>query len=187
MNLLLLIATCAPMVSPQVMKAVVIEESRGHPYAIHAAGSSHFPETKDKAVRLASKLLKEGVRIDAGLAQINSENWEWLGLSVETVFEPCINVRAGERVLLAGYVTHPFTKEAALSRYNTGHRDRGVRNGYVNRVFSRIENSEKPEREVKDIEISVSANSEPTGDTSGPSKIRKSFYFETVKDGFNRN
>jgi hypothetical protein len=34
MDLITLIATCAPMVSPTTMKAVVLEESRGHPYAI---------------------------------------------------------------------------------------------------------------------------------------------------------
>ncbi len=35
MDLITLIATCAPMVAPTTMKAIVLEESRGHPYAIH--------------------------------------------------------------------------------------------------------------------------------------------------------
>ncbi len=136
MDLLTLIATCAPMVAPTTMKALVLEESHGHPYAIHD-GQSHqalFPTTKSEAVAMARRLIAEGVRIDAGLAQINSKNWNSLGLTPETVFDPCTNLRAGERVILDGYISAPYTVDAAISRYNTGDATRGVRNGYVDRV-----------------------------------------------------
>jgi len=136
MDLLTLIATCAPMVAPTTMKAIVLEESRGHPYAIHD-GRAHraiFPVTREEAIATARRLLAEGARIDAGLAQINSQNWDWLGLDAETVFDPCANLRAGERVILGGYTIAPFTVDAAISRYNTGDDTRGIRNGYVGRV-----------------------------------------------------
>ena len=136
MDLLTLIATCAPMGAPATMKAVVLEESRGHPYAIHD-GSTHralFPDTKAEAIAAARRLIEGGSRIDAGLAQINSQNWKWLGLTPETVFDPCPNLRAGERVILAAYTSDPNTVDAAISRYNTGDATRGVSNGYVGRV-----------------------------------------------------
>jgi type IV secretion system protein VirB1 len=136
MDLLTLIATCAPMVAPTTMKAIVLEESRGHPYAIHD-GRVHraiFPVTREEAIATARRLLAEGTRIDAGLAQINSQNWGWLGLTPETVFDPCTNLRAGERVILAGYTAAPYTLDAAISRYNTGDEQRGIDNGYVGRV-----------------------------------------------------
>lgn len=136
MDLIALIATCAPMVAPTTMKALVLEESRGNPYAIHD-GQSHralFPATKDEAIATARRLLDAGARIDAGLAQINSTNWSALGLTPETVFDPCTNLRAGERVILDGYTSAPYTVDAAISRYNTGDATRGVRNGYVDRV-----------------------------------------------------
>lgn len=136
MDLLTLIATCAPMVAPTTMKAVVLEESRGHPYAIHD-GNTHralFPDTKAEAIATARRLIEGGSRIDAGLAQINSQNWKWLGLTPETVFDPCTNLRAGERVILAAYTSDPSTVDAAISRYNTGDATRGVTNGYVGRV-----------------------------------------------------
>lgn len=136
MDLLTLIATCAPMVAPATMKAVVLEESRGHPYAIHD-GNTHralFPDTKAEAIAAARRLIEGGSRIDAGLAQINSQNWKWLGLTPETVFDPCMNLRAGERVILAAYTSDPSTVDAAISRYNTGDATRGVSNGYVGRV-----------------------------------------------------
>jgi type IV secretion system protein VirB1 len=136
MDLITLIATCAPMVAPATMKAIVLEESRGHPYAIHDAGTHRaiFPQTRAEAVTTARRLIAGGSRIDAGLAQINSGNWSRLGLDAESVFDPCTNLRAGERVLLGAYTRAPFTLEAALSRYNTGHASRGVENGYVGRV-----------------------------------------------------
>jgi type IV secretion system protein VirB1 len=136
MDLLTLIATCAPLVAPTTLKAIVLEESRGHPYAIHD-GKTHralFPKTRAEAIATARRLLAQGSRIDAGLSQINSENWAWLGLTPETVFIPCTNLRAGERVLLEAYTHAPYTVEAAISRYNTGHATRGVSNGYVARV-----------------------------------------------------
>ena len=136
MDLLTLIATCAPMVSPTTMKAVVLEESRGHPYAIHD-GNTHralFPDSKAEAIATARRLIEGGSRIDAGLAQINSQNWKWLGLTPETVFDPCTNLRAGERVILAAYTSDPSTVDAAISRYNTGDATRGASNGYVGRV-----------------------------------------------------
>lgn len=136
MDLLTLIATCAPMVAPTTMKAIVLAESRGHPYAIYdgATDRSFFPETNEEAVITARQLVARGDRIDAGLAQINSDNWSRLGLDVERVFDPCRNLAAGERILLSGYNADPHTVDAALSRYNTGHETRGIRNGYVGRV-----------------------------------------------------
>jgi len=136
MDLLTLIATCAPMVAPTTMKAIVLEESRGHPYAIHD-GRTHraiFPATREEAIATARRLLAEGVRIDAGLAQINSQNWGWLGLTPETVFDPCTNLQAGERIVLSDYIATPYTVDAAISRYNTGDESSGIRNGYVGRV-----------------------------------------------------
>ena len=136
MDLITLIATCAPMVAPTTMKAIVLEESRGHPYAIHDGGTHRaiFPKTRAEAVATARRLIAGGSRIDAGLAQINSANWDWLGLDAESVFDPCTNLRSGERVLLGAYTKAPFTLDAAISRYNTGHASRGVGNGYVGRV-----------------------------------------------------
>jgi len=136
MDLLTLIATCAPLVAPNTLKAVVLEESRGHPYAIHdgTSGRALFPATAAEAVHTARRLLADGSRIDAGLAQINSDNWSWLGLDVQQVFDPCANLAAGERVLLDAYLTAPYTLDAALSRYNTGKATLGIRNGYVDRV-----------------------------------------------------
>ena len=84
-------------------------------------------------------LLERGANLDLGLAQINSDNLEWLGLNPEAAFDPCRNLAAADRVLRAGYrpkqdETPQQSLRVALSRYNTGHPERGFRNGYVARV-----------------------------------------------------
>jgi len=136
MELLTLISACAPMLAPTAMKAIVLEESRGHPYAIHDGTTSRalFPATKGEAIATARRLLAAGSRIDGGLAQINSDNWTWLGLDLEGVFDPCTNLAAAETVLLGAYTMAPYTLDAAISRYNSGDPRRGIANGYVGRV-----------------------------------------------------
>ncbi|MDQ7813602.1 transglycosylase SLT domain-containing protein, partial [Brevundimonas sp.] len=91
------------------------------------------------AARIARGLLARGANLDLGLAQINSANLAWLGLSVEAAFDPCRNLSAAGVVLRAGYRPardgdRQAALRVALSRYNTGHPERGVRNGYVARV-----------------------------------------------------
>ncbi len=164
MDLITLIAVCAPMVAPTMMKAIVLEESRGHPYAIHD-GKTHraiFPTTRDEATATAQRLIDAGHRIDAGLAQINSENWSWLGLSAETVFDPCTNLAAGERVLIDAYARAPYTVDAAISRYNSGDAERGIRNGYVSRVKAWIPKPQPDRRyQVEDVPLDGHTLSEP--------------------------
>jgi type IV secretion system protein VirB1 len=45
--------------------------------------------------------------IDVGIAQVNSTNFGWLGLTMATAFDPCRNIAAGARVLFAKYNGNP--------------------------------------------------------------------------------
>ncbi len=142
--ILALSETCAPTVSPQTMAAVAYAESRFNPFAIGVNGSvalKRQPRTKPEAVGIARELIAGGASIDLGLAQINSANLGWLNLTIEEAFEPCRNLAAASVVLRHGYrplSSAPTDRQAALraalSRYNTGHPERGLRNGYVARV-----------------------------------------------------
>jgi hypothetical protein len=44
---------------------------------------------------------------DVGIAQINTANFGWLGLTMETALDPCRNLAAGARVLFAKYNGNP--------------------------------------------------------------------------------
>ena len=119
-----LAAACAQQVAPGTLTAIARVESALDPLAIrdNTTGRSYWPQTRAGAVAAAARLLAGGHSIDAGLMGINAGNWRWLGLTAETVFDPCRNIRAGARVLVS------------FSRYNTGSPSRGFRNGYVGRV-----------------------------------------------------
>lgn len=45
--------------------------------------------------------------VDVGLAQVNSANFLWLGLTMQTAMDPCMNLAAGARVLFAKYNGNP--------------------------------------------------------------------------------
>lgn len=141
---LALAAQCAPTVAPETLLSVVQVESRFEPLAIGVNGLPRVtlaPTSVDDAVARAGELIAAGRSLDLGLAQINSKNLAWLGLSLREVFEPCANLQAAARVLQEGYgrsdperVGQQAALRTTLSYYNTGHPNRGVGNGYVGKV-----------------------------------------------------
>ena len=143
--LIALTLACAPLVHPETALRLVHHESAGNPFAIGINGPyrlSSQPQSLAQAKATATMLLRSGLSIDMGLGMINSRNLDWLGLSVETVFDPCTNLKAMQTVLTQAYVQatrrHGAGQSAlieALSVYNTGNPVNGIRNGYVNRVY----------------------------------------------------
>jgi len=141
---LALAAQCAPSVAPETLLSVVQVESRFNPLAIGVNGAPRVTvsaTTIEQAVASASALIAAGRSVDLGLAQINSENLGWLGLSVAQAFDPCANLAAAARVLQDGYARAGAARvgpqaalKTALSIYNTGRADRGFTNGYVGKV-----------------------------------------------------
>jgi type IV secretion system protein VirB1 len=107
-------------------------------------GSVLQPRSVEEAVSWAQQLLTRGENIDLGLAQINSRNLSWLGLSVADAFDTCRNLQAASQVLSGGYraalKASPSDRsllQTAYSLYNTGNMSRGLRNGYVERLEGR--------------------------------------------------
>lgn len=146
--ILILAQQCAPAVAPETLLSVAQVESRFDPLTIGVNGRpprSLHPAGKAEAVRQARKLIASGASVDLGLAQINSKNLGWLGLSVEDAFDPCRNLAAGSRVLAANYAAAVRGRDeqsalrVAVSMYNTGDSARGFRNGYVQKVTQAAE------------------------------------------------
>lgn len=143
--LLTLAGQCAPAVHPETITAIVRTESGGNPLLLHVNGGaqpSPAPQTKEEVLSLAGRLISEGKSVDLGLMQINSNNLEWLGLSIEDTLDPCKNLAAGARILQENYqrAMKKFDREqpalhAALSAYNTGSQTAGLKNGYVQKVM----------------------------------------------------
>lgn len=137
-----LASQCAPNVAPQTVLAIVHTESRGRPFAVNVNGAAQpaAPTSAASAAATAQRYIAAGYSVDLGLGQINSRNMRWLGLTWDTVFDPCTNIAALGAVLTSNYRSvkpgrDPQTAlRVALSMYNTGSQTRGFRNGYVAKV-----------------------------------------------------
>jgi hypothetical protein len=85
---------CVPPPAATIMVAIAEHESGLDPDAIHRNANG---------------------TVDVGLAQVNSANFVWLGLTLQTALDPCRNLAAGARVLLARYNGNPA--DAAKAAY----------------------------------------------------------------------
>lgn len=140
--LLALASQCAPSVAPETVLAIIQTESSGEPFALNVNGGRQ-PARQNNAASAAAtarRYVAAGYSVDLGLGQINSRNMRWLGLTWETVFDPCTNVAALARVLTTNYNAVKAGRDpqtalrVALSMYNTGSQTRGFHNGYVAKV-----------------------------------------------------
>jgi type IV secretion system protein VirB1 len=116
-----LVQRCASNVGPITMKAIIAVESSGDSYAINddTAQHSYSPKTLTEATTIAADLMARGHNFDAGIAQVNSVNFQNEGLGLGNMFEPCWNVRAGSRILGRSYA-------AATKRLWIGHTPKTV-------------------------------------------------------------
>jgi type IV secretion system protein VirB1 len=138
-----LMARCAPNVAPSTMSAIVKVESGGDPLAIgdNTTRRSYYSRDRATAERLARRLLDAGHLLDVGIAQIDSMNLAAFGMSVHSVFDPCVNLSVAARILTGDYTRaeQRFAKgqialRHAIGMYNTGRLDAGAR--YVAHVLA---------------------------------------------------
>ena len=137
---------CAPAVHITTLSAVVRHESAFDPLAIGVNAKPHRsirPKSKQEAVDEVRKLMSKGIDFDVGYGQINVRNWKWLGVTPESVFDPCVNLASAQRVLVDCYRRAAkqhgpgdYALYAAFSCYNTGNLTAGFTNGYVSKVLA---------------------------------------------------
>lgn len=149
-----LIAMCAPDVAPQTVQEIIRVESSGRELAMNInklPGQSTAPRapiasSPQEAAEIALRFIQAGHSVDMGLMQVNSNNLDYLGISLEDIdvlFTPCANIQAGATILMESYerAAREFGEgqtalQAALSAYNTGNFKSGFSNGYVARYLN---------------------------------------------------
>jgi type IV secretion system protein VirB1 len=134
---------CAPGIALEAIVPQIHVESHFNELAI---GVNNGPKVHARsladAVTLATRYIQAGYSVDLGLAQINSKNLPRLGLTVEQAFDACTSLRAAETVLTESYNSISDGRnqtdaiEATWSLYNSGSTTRGMRNGYVRKVWN---------------------------------------------------
>ena len=135
---------CAPAVHASTAHALVAVESSFNPHAIGVVGGvlDRQPRSHREALATARQLEATGWNFSVGLAQINARNFQRLGLTTASAFDPCENLRGMQTVLTewlarTGPSTLPQTAlRQALSCYYSGNAITGFRHGYVRRVVS---------------------------------------------------
>lgn len=142
---LALALACAPQVHADTARALVSVESAFNPWAIGVVGGAlvRQPRTRAEALATAKALRDAGWNFSVGLGQINVGNFDRLGLTVESAFEPCANLTAMQAVLaecfdratgLASKAADQVALRQALSCYYSGNFTTGFRHGYVRKV-----------------------------------------------------
>jgi type IV secretion system protein VirB1 len=135
---------CAPQVHVDTLRRIVHVESGFNPYAIGVVKGrlQRQPGSLDEAVVTARALQQGGYDFSVGLAQINRRNFERYGLTLESAFEPCANLRAGGGILAECFQRARISRDeqqavrAATSCYYSGNFSTGYAHGYVQRVVA---------------------------------------------------
>lgn len=150
------LARCAPKVHAETLGAIVRTESSGHMFVLSDDGPRALPWSKRKhmvrsfrpgslqeAANLARDLIAQGHLVGIGLTQVSSQHLPRLGVSLEQLLDPCTNLAVGGQILQVLYnqALREFRDEqtalrAAISAFNTGNFDSGIKNGYVARVIA---------------------------------------------------
>jgi type IV secretion system protein VirB1 len=155
---------CLPAVPLTTLRAIISVESGGNPNAMQIdfpralVKQWHLPEgtlrlkrqpaTQREALEWLDYFERRGIFVDLGLMQVSTAEAQHRGLSVESLLDPCFNLRAGWQILDSAYQLEVKTygpgQEAlrhAISRYNTGDTRRGIDNGYLGRVIAALRQS----------------------------------------------
>jgi type IV secretion system protein VirB1 len=149
-----LATACAPGVHVDTAGAVVQVESGFNPWAIGVVGGQLLrqPKTRAEALATAHALQRQGWNFSVGLGQISARNFAWLGLNVESAFEPCTNLAAMQTVLSECFrranadrqVLLQTALRRALSCYYSGDFGTGFLHGYVSKVVSAATRANSP-------------------------------------------
>jgi type IV secretion system protein VirB1 len=154
--------SCAANVPVSTLEAIARTESALYPYALSINRPHQLarrqgwnrgtitlkrqPASREEAIAWAKWLLSQHITVSIGLLQVNSEHAKGLQLTVEQLFEPCINLGAGAMLLAQTYTVAARAQgeglpalDTALSYYNTGTPHIGFQNGYVGLVRSNTE------------------------------------------------
>ena len=143
---LTLVLACAPQVHAETARALVSVESAFNPWAIGVVGGAlvRQPRNRAEAFATARALRDAGWNFSVGLGQINVGNFDRLGLTVESAFEPCANLAAMQTVLAECFdrasastssAADQMALRQALSCYYSGNFATGFRHGYVRKVL----------------------------------------------------
>ena len=157
-------------------------ESGFNPYAIGVV-RGHLvrqPRDREEAVATAKALDTQGINFSMGLGQVNKTNLARYGLTYETAFDPCENLRAGSAILRDCYerATAALGQgtpalRAAISCYYSGNFTRGESadaggTSYVQRVAANAQMAADSTSVVPAIPVVMDSQSDRPARATAP-------------------
>jgi len=143
MDFTVLAQQCAADVQVDTMRRIVQVESSFNPNAIGVVGGrlERQPRNRDEAIATAQWLERNGYNYSAGLAQVNKSNFTKYGLTLESAFDACPNLRVGAQILKECFERAKQARSGeqvalrdAFSCYYAGNFVAGYTDGYVHRI-----------------------------------------------------
>ncbi|MGJ8530079.1 transglycosylase SLT domain-containing protein [Maritalea sp.] len=159
-----LISSCLTLgADTGLISAIMTTESSGKIEALNVnkwEGDRVRPTSVESSIEIATHFLDNGYSVDIGLMGINSFNVMRLGHTIESAYEPCVNIGLGETILVeniqtakaAGYTGDDALK-VALSLYNTGSMSYGFTNGYVDKVWTRFVDQKSYQARYSELDV----------------------------------
>ena len=129
-------------VPAEVMQHVVQVESGANPFAIGVVGGQlvRQPASLDEALATVQMLDAKGYDYSLGVAQVNRRNLGRYGLDTYAkAFDSCANVAAGAQILAECYGRSGNDWGKAFSCYYSGNFVTGYRDGYVQKVYTSMQ------------------------------------------------
>lgn len=130
---------CAPGVASHTLKSIASVESSFNPFAIGVVGArlQRQPRNFPEALATVRMLEAQGYDYSLGIVQVNQKNFARYGLTPESAFDPCANLRVGSLIFQDCYGragASDWRQGDALSCYYSGNFKTGYRLGYVAKV-----------------------------------------------------
>ena len=162
---------CAASIHPDTAQEVARVESGFNPYAIaeiipknerkegDSGVISHFPKTKEDALKIVQNIESRNRRYSVGLMQITSTNFSQYGVNADKLFSPCTNLAVFEKVLLDCY-TRGGNLKNALSCYYSGNFSTGKKteSGFGNTSYNQRIGYNQSDWEVPSVREDIKKN-----------------------------
>ncbi|ELY1989186.1 lytic transglycosylase domain-containing protein [Vibrio harveyi] len=166
---------CQTDIDPEIISRLIDTESSRRPYVVAIKGSNVAKQPTDKtsAVSSIKQLEKLGFNYSVGLMQINHTNFKRTGLTLDTAFDYCENIKAGASIfkecLDRAKVKFPdsdssYHIDAAASCYYSGNFEYGFKveknygTSYVQRFNKNLVTNENNNAQMDVVEIHTKDN-----------------------------
>lgn len=181
---------CARHTAQPIMQAIVRTESSFNPFAIGVVGGrlERQPRNKEEAVATALALKAKGFNYSMGWSQVNQANLGRYGLTHETVFDPCQNLKTGASIFeecrvraIKQFGDSDSATRAALSCYYSGNFTRGQQRegnspSYADKVINNLPAAAKQD---SSLAIPVISTKPEKTKSRADGKVTKAAFSET--------